>query len=244
MEEVIRNTQAKPLWAYLNPFAMVENLWENRELAWQFGKRDIESRYKQARLGLLWSVIKPLVLLVIYTFAFAVVFKARWGLDEDYTHGKTALSIFCGLIVFNLFTEAVGRAPQMIVGNPNYVKKVVFPLEVFAVSVIFSSVVNMLIGFATWTIGFVIIIKSAPPLTMLWLPLLLIPVCLATVGVSWILASLGVFLRDVGHAVELGIHMLFFMTPIFYSIHNIGEKYQPIIRLNPLTHVIEGVRII
>ena len=243
MEQAVRSSEVKPLWAFLSPAAMLRGLWGHRELIWQLTKRDIEGRYRAARLGLLWAVLTPLCLLAIYTFVFAVVFQFRWSDDPGETRGQFALTMLCGMLLYGLFSEVVNRAPYMIVFNPNYVKKVVFPLEVFVVSGLASALINMLIGYGVWLIGWLLIEHRLPPWTLVWMPVVLLPVCLTTAGVSWILASIGVFVRDVGHAVLLATQMLFFATPIFYSLQRVKQpSFRRVLEINPLTHAIEDMR--
>ena len=241
-EQVIRTGQVQPLSRYLNPLSMARNLWSHRELAWQLAKRELLARYREARLGILWSILTPLALLGIYTFVFSVVFQGRWGNDPNESRGEFALTVFCGMLLYNLFAEVVNRAPVMIVANPNYVKRVVFPLEVFVVSGLISGLINMLIGYGVWLAGWMLIIRDLPSWTMVWFPLVLVPVCLTTGGVSWILASLGVFLRDIGHAVGLITQMLFFATPIVYSLQHVPQPFRRVLELNPLTHYIQDAR--
>ena len=221
---------------------MVRSLWSHRELTWQLARRDIESRYRSARLGLLWSVLTPLILLAIYTFVFAVVFKVRWGDDQSQSRGEFALIMFCGMLLYNLFAEVVNRAPLMVVANPNYVKKVVFPLEILVLSGLLCALINMLIGYGAWWVGWALIRGTWPHGTAVWFPIAIVPVCLTTLGVSWLLAALGVFIRDVGHAVALAVQALFFMTPIFYSIERVPYPFRRVLELNPLTYAIEDVR--
>jgi len=242
MEQVVRTSKVQPLRAFLNPIAMLRGLWGQRELIWQLARRDIEGRYRTARLGLLWAILTPLCLLAIYTFVFAVVFKFRWSDDPGETRGQFALTMFCGMLLYGLFSEVVNRAPYMIAGNPNYVKKVVFPLEVFVVSGLASALINMLIGYEVWLIGWLLIEQRVPPWTVVWMPVVLLPVCLTTAGVSWVLASIGVFLRDVGHAVGLATQVLFFATPIFYSLQRVPQPWRRALEINPLTHAIEDMR--
>ena len=244
MEQAVRSSKSIPLRAFLNPVAMVRSLWRQRELVSQLARRDIEGRYKAARLGLLWAILTPLCLLGIYTFVFAVVFKFRWS-DDPTAHesrGQFALTMFCGMLLYGLFSEVVNRAPQMIVANPNYVKKVVFPLEVFVVSGLASALINMLIGYGVWLAGWLLIERCLPPWTIVWMPVVLLPVCLTTAGVSWVLASIGVFVRDVGHAVILATQVLFFATPIFYSLQRVPQPWRRVLEINPLTHAIEDMR--
>jgi lipopolysaccharide transport system permease protein len=242
MEQAVRTSEVKPLRVFLNPIAMLRGLLAQRELIWQLAKRDIEGRYRAARLGLLWAVLTPLCLLGIYTFVFAVVFRFRWTDNPNETRGQFALTMFCGMLLYGLFAEVANRAPQMVIANPNYVKKVIFPLEVFVVSGLLSALINMLIGYSVWLVGWLLIENRMPPWTLIWMPVVLLPVCLTTAGVSWFLASIGVFIRDVGHAVVLATQILFFATPIFYSIERVPQPYRRVLEINPLTHAVEDIR--
>lgn len=241
-QSVVHSGAGRPFLSYLNPLAMLRNLYAHRELTWQLAKRDVQIRYREAQLGLLWAVLSPLILLCIYTFVFSIVFAARWGDDPNESRGQFALTLFCGMLLFNLFGEVAQRSPYMVVSNPNYVKKVVFPLEVFPVSGLLSAMINMLIGYAVWLIGWGMIQRTLPPWTIIWFPLVLAPVCLTTLGVSWFLASLGVFLRDVSHAVVLGVQVLFFASPVFYSMERVKQPFRLVLEVNPLSHAIEDVR--
>lgn len=227
--------------SYLNPVVMMRNLWRQRELIVQLAKRDIQGRYRATHLGLLWSVITPLLLLVIYTFVFAVVFQSRWSDAAPESKAEFALTMFCGMLLFNLFSEVVNRAPAMIVSNPNYVKKVVFPLEIFVVAGLLSALFNLLVGFVVWGAGMFLLMHT-PPWTVVWLPAVILPVCLVTAGISWFLASLGVFMRDIGHFVILATQVLFFITPIFYSIQRVQPPFRRILEINPLSHSVEDAR--
>lgn len=244
MAELVYSDKPRTLWSYLPPAGMARNLWANRSLAWSFARREIEARYKAQRLGLAWAVITPLVLLAVYTFIFGVVFPNKWGKATigGAPLGQFALSLFVGLLIFGVFRETAARAPGLIVGRPNYVKRVVFPLEVLAISEVLIALFNFSIGALVWLVGFAVIEQRVPPPTILLTPALLAPLVLTALGVSWLLSSLGVFLRDLGNVVELVIAVLFFMTPIFYSIENVPERVRGVLALNPLAQVIEDVR--
>lgn len=242
-DDLFRTAQGPRLVALLDPRAMVRGLWGHRELILRLAHRDIVGRYRAAHLGLLWSVITPLVLLAIYTFVFTAVFHARWNAaDVPETRGAFALTMFCGMLLFNLFAEVATRAPFMVVANPNYVKKVVFPLEVFAVSGLLSALFNLAIGLGVWLVGWFLIMGGLPPATMAWLPVVLVPVCLVTLAAAWVLASVGVFVRDIGPAVTLGVQILFFVTPIFYRVEQIPMPYRRLLEINPLTHAVADAR--
>lgn len=240
-EMVVRSARGARILPLLNPWSALRNLWRHRQLTLELAKRDIQGRYRAAHLGLIWSLVTPLVLLATYTFVFAVVFKARWGSDPHESRAMFALVAFCGVLVFTVFSEVVGKAPTLIVGNPNYVKKVVFPLEVFVPSAVLSALFNLLVGLFVWMAGRLFLV-GLPPWTIIWLPAVLLPVCLLAMGVSWFLASVGVFVRDVGHAVALILQVLFFGTPIFYRLDSVGQPFRRVLELNPLTHAVEDAR--
>jgi len=226
---------------YLNPVKMARNLWHHRELLRQFTRREIEGRYKGSFLGLFWSFINPLVLLLIYTFIFGIVFKARWPNAKTGSLSEFAVTLFCGLTAFTIFSECIGRAPSLIIGVPSYVKKVVFPLEILPVSLLGSAIFHGLISLGILLVANLLIIGSFQ-WTIVLLPLVALPLIFLSLGFGWFLASLGIFIRDVGYTVALIVQVLFLMTPIFYPIENIPGSLQPIIRLNPLSSITENFR--
>jgi lipopolysaccharide transport system permease protein len=238
----IRSGAGASIISLLNPASAVRNLASHWQLARQLAYRELVARYRTSWLGWTWSVLTPLALLVIYTFVFAVVFNTRWGKSPDEGKAEFALTMFCGMLVFSLFAEVINRAPSMIVDNPNYVKKVVFPLETLVVSGLLVALFNLLVGTVVWLVGWLLIKQAPPPITLLWLAIVLLPVCLTTVGLGWVLASLGVFVRDLSHAVVLGTQILFFATPIFYSLDRVPEFFRGWMMLNPLTHAVVNAR--
>lgn len=227
---------------YANPVEMVRHLWQHRELIGQFTKREVLGRYKGSFLGVVWSFVTPLLMLAIYTFVFSVIFKARWGNNlSDNSQSGFALTLFTGLIAFNVFSECLNRAPGLIISNPNYVKKVVFPLEILPVSVLGSAMVNSLFSLVILLIAN-LIFHGAVPWTIIFLPLMYLPLALLCLGLGWFLASLGVFIRDIGHLIGVVIQVLFFMTPIFYPVEALPERLRFVIYLNPLTFIINHFR--
>jgi lipopolysaccharide transport system permease protein len=203
-------------------------------------KRDVIGRYQGSALGLLWSLFNPLFMLAVYTFAFGFIFKARWpGLSND--PFSFALTLFPALLVFNYFSECVSRAPSLIVGNPSYVKKVVFPLESLPIMVSLSALFHFFIGFCVWCIAALFITGSIHA-SVLLIPFAIAPLILFSLGCSWILASLGVYLRDVQQIVNVITSALIFLSPVFYSIETVPEKYRGMILANPLTHYVEVTR--
>lgn len=232
----------RSFFAWLNPVAMTRNLWSHRGLVRQYAAREFRARYRGQRLGLMWAVVTPLVMLAIYTFIFGVVFKAKWGEQSGATMGEAALQIFAGLLVFGVFREVVGHSPGLVLHQPQFVKRVVFPLEILPLCTMMNALVVLAIGSGVWLVGFAFIERTVPPLTILLVPVLVTPVCLLALGLAWTLAAIGVFLRDISNMVELSITALFFLTPVFYSIERIPEPYRAIIGLNPIATVIESVR--
>jgi lipopolysaccharide transport system permease protein len=226
---------------YLNPIAMAHNLWRHRDLIRQFTRREIEGRYKGSFLGLFWSFINPLVLLLIYTFVFGVVFKARWPNAKTDNLGEFAITLFCGLICFNIFSDSINRAPGMIINFPNYVKKVVFPLEILVVSTLGSALFHALISLSI-LLAANLLINGTIQWTLVLLPLVVLPLVFLSLGLGWFLASLGVFIRDISYTVALAVQVLFFVTPIFYPLDAIPEPFQTLVRLNPLTSIVENSR--
>lgn len=231
--KVLTNTAA--------PFRLIN---ENRELLRQLIKRNIYGRYKGTVIGLAWSVIQPLLMLAVYTFIFSVVFKSRWGtLPSGGIDGSYSFSVimFCGMAVFNIFSESITAAPMLIVSNPNYVKKIIFPIEILPIAQVISSMIINLIWMAILFIGAVFLLKSLY-WTMLLLPLILIPFLFLTTGLSFFLASLGVYFRDLAHVNGFIVQILFLLTPIFYSPQMVPEKFQFFLKLNPLTWIVEETR--
>jgi lipopolysaccharide transport system permease protein len=196
------------------PVEMVASLWRNRGLIHASAKREVLGRYRGSALGLVWSFFNPLFMLMVYTFVFSQVFKARWSVGSE-SKTEFALVLFAGLIVFNLFAECITRAPGLVLSNPNYVKKVVFPLEILPFVGLLAALYHALISLCVWLATYVILC-GVPHGTVLLLPLVIPPFALFIMGLSWALASLGVFLRDVSQFIGVVVTTLMFLSPIFY----------------------------
>lgn len=221
---------------------MVCGLWQHRFLLQQMIRRDIGQRYRGSYMGILWSLINPLIMLLIYTFVFSVVFNARWRpTDEAVTLGEFAITLFAGLIPFNLFAEVVNRAPSIILNYPNYVKKVVFPLEILPVMILGTAVFTSLVSIIVLLGGSLVFLHTIP-LTVIFLPLAYIPLIFLALGLGWMLASLGVYVRDLGQAVPLVVQVLLFMSPVFYSTTNVPEQFRIILAINPLSVIVDSFR--
>lgn len=213
----------------------------HRHLIYQMVKRDISGRYRGSFIGLFWSVINPILMLSVYTLVFSVVFKARWGGMVTESRSDFAVILFVGLIIHSLFAETLSRASFLIISNVNYVKKVIFPLEILSIvsvcGVLFHTIISMLVlsiaffcfnGYLHWTLIFT--------------PLVIMPLVFVILGVSWFLASIGVYVRDVGQTITLLMTIAMFLSPVFYPISSLPEKVRPLILINPITFIIEQAR--
>jgi lipopolysaccharide transport system permease protein len=222
-----------------NPFP---SLWQHRNLIAQLIRREIGQRYRGSYLGLLWSFIVPLSMLLVYTFVFSVVLKARWGqATGPLSLGEYALTLFAGLVPVNMFAEVANRAPELVLRVPNYVKKVIFPLEILPVVAVGSALVNALIGIVIWFVGCVAFLHFVSP-TWILLPLAFLPLMLLCLGLGWFLASLGVYVRDIGQGIGVAVQMLFFLSPVFYSTDSVPGPWRLFLDLNPMTTIISGFR--
>lgn len=221
--------------------AMFTCLWRNRGLIHQMTRREVIGRYRGSVLGLAWSFSNPLLMLVVYTFVFSVVFKSRWGGGDQETKTQFAVVLFAGLIVYNLLAEAANRAPGIILANVNYVKKVVFPLEILPVvavgAALFQSLVSLVVLLAA-----VFLFNGFLYWTVILFPLILLPLVVVSTGISWGLASIGVYIRDMGQFIGIVTAILLFVSPVFYPMTSMPEQYRPWLMVNPLTFIIEQGR--
>ena len=201
-------TQQQSGWKYLNPFSALWGIWKGRDLLNQLVRRNIEIRYKGTMMGLIWMVVTPLVMLAVYTFVFGVGFKVRWGAGFGDSKAAFALIMFCGMTVFNIFSESVNGSVGIVAGNPNYVKKVVFSLELLPVSAVMSACFFGLVWIGILLLGIVLFLHKFC-LAVVCLPLIFIPLILSSCGIAWFVASLGVFVRDLTHAIGIVLQVLF-----------------------------------
>jgi lipopolysaccharide transport system permease protein len=216
------------------------DIWQKRELIKQFTMRDLNNRYKGSFLGVLWSMLTPLLMLAIYSVVFTQVFKVRWmvsGVDQ----GNFTLMIFVGMIIYQIFSESLGRAATVIAGYSNLIKKVVFPAEVLPISVVLSGLINAMLGMVV-LVAAVPIAGERLSLTMLYLPLVLLPLLLLTMGLVFLVAVLGVFIKDMNNIISILVTAIYFMSPVFYSVSMVPPRFQLIMHINPLTDIIENTR--
>lgn len=217
--------------------------FHNRSLLWQFARRDVLGRYRGSLLGLTWSFLTPLLMLGVYSFVFVGVFRASWPGAAKGGGLEFALQVFAGLVVFNLFAEVTNRAPNLIVEQPNLVKKVIFPVELLAWVTVLSGLFHLLISVASLLVV-LLIARGGLPITAISLPLVLLPFLPFLLGLGWFLSALGVFVRDVGQVMAMVVSLTMFMSPVFYSLSTLDARWQFWMRLNPLTLIIEQVRLV
>ncbi|OZI33587.1 sugar ABC transporter permease [Bordetella genomosp. 5] len=215
-------------------------LWQHRRLLMTLTWRDVLGRYRGSAGGLVWSLVTPILMLSVYTVVFSGIFRARWSQDTqspiDY-----ALQLFVGLIIHGLAAECLNRSPGQIVGNVSYVKRVVFPLETLPAVGLLSALFHFLISL-TVLLAFYAIVHHSLHLTVLWLPVILLPYFVLLAGVAWALAGLGVYLRDVSQITGLFTTILMFLSPVFYPASALPDSFQTIFAFNPLTLIIEQSR--
>ncbi len=228
---------------FCRPLATIKKWLKYRELIFQLTSREISHRYQGTHLGIIWSFITPLLMLLIYTFVFSIIFQARWG---DHIHTaqsmpQFALTLYAGLIPFVVFSESVNRASTVILSVPNYVKKIVFPLEILPMVVVGGILVHSLISIA---ILFVLayVFTGSCSYTFFLLPLVYIPLIFLCLGLSWFLASLGVYARDIRNGVEILVQMLMFLSPVFYPANMVPEQLRAVLGINPLTSILDNFR--
>ena len=218
-----------------------KSLWRNRHLIMQMTKREVLGRYKGSIMGMAWSLLNPVFMLTVYTFVFSVVFKARWGTEGDESRTQFAVVLFVGMIVHGLLDEVLNRAPGLILSNVNYVKKVVFPLEILPVISMGAALFHSAISLGVLLAAF-LLFNGYLHWTAIFIPIILAPLVILTLGLAWILASLGVFLRDVGQTIGIITMVMMFLAPVFYPVTAIPEEIRPWIMANPLTFIIEQAR--
>ncbi len=223
------------------PTEMIKCAIKNQQIIFQMIKRDIQSRYRGSILGLVWSFVTPLIMLTVYTFFFSVVFKARWGDGQNSDHADYAVILFVGLIIHGIFAECINRAPQLILSNANFVKKIIFPLEVLPWISLGNALFHATISFIILLLA-QIFLRGNISWTVIFMPLIIIPFTLLVMGGSWFLAATGVYLRDISQTTGIITSILMFVSPVFYSLSMLPENIRIIAQLNPLTLIIDESR--
>lgn len=223
----------------LAPF--IADLWTHRELLWQFSLRNVELRHKGSHLGLVWSFLNPLLMLGLYVLVFGYIFGGKFGVLQSETRVDYALGVFLGLTLFHIISEVLGTSPVLIVSNPNFVKKVVFPLEVLPAAGVAAAAFHMLISLGLVLVS-ALVFGAGWHTGILWLPVILVPVLLLCLGISWFVSALGVFFRDIGQVTQFLTMALMFSSAVFYSSQKIPPAAWTWMRFNPVLLAIELAR--
>ena len=229
------------LLTLLNVSLPVRAMRANWNILRMTAERYVRAKYKGSTLGLLWTFIQPLMMLCVYAFVFGVVFHSRWAGAAEGSRLSFVVIMFFGMTLYSIFSECVSACCLEVTGHPNFVKKVVFPLEVLPVARLLTTLSLNLPWFLLLFLGAVFFLGTLSP-TMLLLPLVLLPLLQLTLGVSYFVASLGVYVRDTQHAVVIVLRILWFLTPIFYPVTAVPERFRPVLEANPLTIIVEQGR--
>lgn len=224
-----------------NKNLFIFNIFKYKDLIKQTMFREVSIKYKGSYLGFIWSILNPLVMLLVYTFVFGVVFQSRWGVQVSTSKAEFALTLFSGIITYTIFSEIVNRAPNLIVTNPNYVKKVIFPLEILSISNVGSVLIHSSISLGILILGMGIFMHIFN-WTIIFYPIVILPLVMFSLGLSWLLSALGVYIRDMGYTCVILTQILFYMTPVFYPISSVPQSFQKVMYLNPITVIVESGR--
>lgn len=224
-----------------SPAALVRSALANRQLIGALIRRDVIGRYRGSIMGLAWSFLNPLLMLSIYTIVFSGIFKQKWPNVPNGGKAEYAVMLFVGLILHGLLAECITRSPGLVLAYPNYVKRVIFPLEILPWIGIGSALFHSVISFAV-LLAAQVIVNHALPWTVVFVPIAVLPLLCVAMGMSWFLASIGVYVRDIGQITNVLVSVMMFLSPVFYSVSSIPTRFRPWMHLNPLTDPIEDVR--
>lgn len=219
---------------------MIKTLIKNSYLVGQLVKKDIQQRYQGSVLGILWSFLVPILMLVIYTFVFSEVFQAKWDIDTSDKY-QFALVLFCGLSAFNMVGEVMNRSTVLIASNTNYVKKVIFPLEILPVVTMLSALFNCVISFLILIVAKVVLYHNVSKTLYLFLPAML-PLIVLSTGLGLLISAISVYLKDVGNIVSVLVTVLMYLSPVFFPLTAVPESFRAACEANPMTYVIENFR--
>ncbi len=213
-------------------------LYRSRQLIGDLVHRDFIGRYKGATMGLTWSVITPLLTILIFTFVFSTILKVRFG------GGRSAdfvVYFLCGMIPWLAFSDVLNRSASLIRENAHFVQRIIFPVEILPVTLSLSGMLQLGVGL-TLLLGVVGVFFTPLTWTIVFIPALVCLQLLFTIGLAWIIACLGVFVRDTAHAIGIGTQMWMFLTPIIYPAELVPESLQVLLVINPMAHLVQGYR--
>lgn len=229
----MKNFSTSPRYAF-------KSVISNKNLLLSLTKREILGRYKGSIGGILWPFINPILMLGVYTFVFGFIFKARFS-SSDHPDVNFPITLFIGMMIFSVFSECLSRAPTLIISHANYVKKVVFPLEVLPVVILCSALFHALVSFFVWLLFYFLVI-GIPHYTVFIFPFMLLPIIAFSLGSMWLFSALGVYLRDISQIIGFAITALMFLSAIFYPISSLPDEYQLFMSFNPFAVIIDQSR--
>lgn len=216
-------------------------VWLQHQLFLKLLRRDFAERYRGSFLGATWSLLLPLLSLLVFTFFFGVIFKMRWTGWGNGSLSDLALILFVGMALYNFLAECLGRAPSLILAHQNYVKNVIFPLEMLPAVMVTSALLTLGV-----TLSVILLLQLTMGTGLTWtvllLPAMVLPLILFVLGLSWFLSSLGVFIRDIQQLTVPLVQLMMFMSPVFYPVSVLPESVRPWLLFNPLALVIEQTR--
>ena len=227
----------------LNPAATARNLWARRDLIRQFTSREIQARYRGTLLGLGWALLQPLIMLGVYSIVFGLIFPQAPP-NSHHARAEVTVNLFCGLSVFNIFADCVARSTGIVLANPNFVKKVVFPLEILPLSILGATFLPAIFNFVLIFLGALYINDGSIPVSQLLIPVVMVPLIMFTLGTAWFLGALGVFFRDVGQVIGLVLQALSFLSAIFYTFSKVPPSLRTALYFNPIAVTVESLRIV
>lgn len=232
----------EPLWRHARPLRMIANLWSHRGLTWQMTLRDLRARHRGSHLGGLWTLLTPLLLLGVYTLVFSTILKVRFERSASESVGVYAVTLFTGMMVFAMFAEPLARAPMLVASRPNFVKKMVFPLEILPLTATLGAIGVSLAALGV-TFALHLLMGGQVSPWALAFPTVLVPLVLVSLGAGWLLAALGVFVQDLQQLCAVLVQrVLFFLTPIFYPPESVPEQFRWMLHFNPMSSVVESAR--
>ena len=234
------STEKEPSF-WLGPVVIFRHLWGLRPLIWLMTCRDVQGRYRGAFLGAALPFFQPLVMLAVYTFVFSEIFNARWGIDADASKTSFALILFLGLITFRIISEMINTAPELVTRHANFVKKVVFPLEILPVVRLLSILVDVGVSLIVLLIGVALFRHPVFPEGLL-LPIIWLPLIFLSMSCGYLFAAVGVFFRDLRALAGIITTFLFFSSAIFFPMSRVPERFQIFFSINPVAVFVECSR--
>lgn len=242
MSKVIYTNESQvPLAERISPVAIWRNIARHKEVLFAFVRRDFHATHRGTYLGLAWTVVSPLIMLAVFTLVFGYIFRGRFNLVIEESPLDYALALFVGLAFFNLISAALGGSPSLMASNSTYVKSVAFPLEIIPIAAILNMMIGLGISLGLCIVAYVVL-HGTLHLSMIGLVPLIAATFLLALGIAWLFAALGVFVKDLSSIVPPISLVLMFVSSVFFPIGVLPEALRPLVRINPLATIIDEAR--